>query len=188
MAMELAWQRSSADVDDVLVERCRTGQNGAFDELVARYQTRLFRFALRILQDPSEAEDAVQDTFIRAYRALPAYRPDGYFSSWIYRITLNECRRRLRGRKFQLPLEAAEMVPRGPDPQARVLLDERRTLVRQALYVLPEHYRIVMLLFYFDDMSVDQISRTISVSVSAVKVRLHRGRERLSRRLLELGI
>src|SRR5262245_58545128 len=98
MAIELVWTGAAADVEDRLALRCRAGDSAAFDELVSRYQLRLFRFACRLLHDRAEAEDALQETFVRAFRALPTYRPDGFFSSWIYRIALNECRRRLRGR------------------------------------------------------------------------------------------
>jgi RNA polymerase sigma-70 factor, ECF subfamily len=183
MALELAWPGASADSEDSLAIRCRSGDLSAFDDIVARYHVRLYRFAFRFLQDQSEAEDAVQETFVRAYRALGTYRPDGFFSSWIYRIALNECRRRVRGKRVTMPLEAAEFAGHSPDPQVAVLSGERNRTLRNAVNGLPEHYRLVMMLFYFEEMSVDQISKTLSVSVSAVKVRLHRGRERLSIRL-----
>ncbi len=183
MAVDLALGRVPADLDDRLAVRCRSGETVAFDELVHRYQVRLFRFAFRLLQDRGEAEDAVQETFLRAYRALPAYRPDGFFSSWIYRIALNECRRRMRGRRPTVPLDPAVAAGTVADPQQTVMTQERHRQLRDAVDALPEHYRLVMMLFYFDEMSVDQISRTLDVSVSAVKVRLHRGRERLATRL-----
>ena len=181
MALDIALNGTAAGIEDRLAVRCRSGDSGAFDELVARYQLRLYRFAFRLLRDRSEAEDAVQEAFVRAYRALSSYRPDGYFSSWIYRITLNECRRRLRGRKIALPLEFALISDSCPDPQATVLANERHKDLRIALEGLPEHYRIVMTLFYFEELSIDEISRALNVSVSAIKVRLHRGRERLAK-------
>jgi RNA polymerase sigma-70 factor, ECF subfamily len=183
MAIELIWGGAAADVEDRLAVRCRTGEAAAFDEIVTRYQVRLFRFAYRLLRDRAEAEDAVQETFVRAYRALPAYRPDGFFSSWIYRIALNECRRRIRSRRATVGLEFAVTAASGPDPQSLALASERNHILRQAVDALPEHYRLVMVLFYFEELSVDQIARTLEVSVSAVKVRLHRGRERLATRL-----
>jgi RNA polymerase sigma-70 factor, ECF subfamily len=183
MAIELTWGGTAADVEDRLAVRCRTGDAAAFDEIVTRYQLRLFRFAYRLLRDRAEAEDAVQETFLRAYRALPAYRPDGFFSSWVYRIALNECRRRIRSRRTTVGLEFAATAASGPDPQSAVLTNERNHLLRQAVDSLPEHYRLVMVLFYFEELSVDQIARTLEISVSAVKVRLHRGRERLATRM-----
>lgn len=182
MAVDLVWGGSSADVEDRLALRCKTGDLSAFDELVSRYQLRLFRFAYRFLRDRAEAEDAVQESFVRAYRALQTYRPDGYFSSWIYCIVLNECRRRVRGKR---PTVGLEMAPAAslPDPQQSVLTQERHRQLRTALDSLPEHYRVVMCLFYFDDLSVEQIARALSLTESAVKVRLHRGRERLAKRL-----
>lgn len=183
MGLELAWSGGSGDSEDRLAIRCRTGDRAAFDEIVSRYQLRLFRFAFRLLGDRSEAEDAVQETFVRVYKAIPAYRPDGYFSSWVYRIALNECRRRHRAHRVTVPLEAVQQTADGPDPEQSLVTSERNRQLRRAVDALPEHYRIVMVLFYFEEMSVDQISRTIDVSVSAVKVRLHRGRERLATRL-----
>jgi RNA polymerase sigma-70 factor (ECF subfamily) len=183
MGLELSLHGGSGDSEDTLAVRCRNGDRAAFDEIVSRYTVRLFRFAFRLLGDRSEAEDAVQETFVRVYKAIPAYRPDGYFSSWIYRIALNECRRRRRNYRITLPLEAAPQVASGPDPQQSAMTAERNRVLRLAVEALPEHYRIVMMLFYFDELSVDEISRTIDVSVSAVKVRLHRGRERLAVRL-----
>src|SRR6266567_2677136 len=88
MALDLVWGDSTGDLEDRLAVRCRDGDAAAFDELLERYQLKLFRFAYRLLKDRVEAEDAVQETFVRAYRALPAYRTDGFFSSWIYRICL----------------------------------------------------------------------------------------------------
>lgn len=183
MAVDLLWRGTSADEEDRLAVRCRAGDLPAFDELVGKYQLRLFRFAYRMLQDRAEAEDAVQETFLRAYRALPSYRPDGFFSSWIYRIALNECRRRMRGRKATVPLDLAPMAGAVADPQIKVMSNERDRLLRAAIDEMPEHYRLVMLFFYFEEMSVDEISRALGASVSAIKVRLHRGRERLAARL-----
>lgn len=186
MAIELAWAGAAADAEDRLALRCRSGELAAFDELVARYQLRLFRFAYRLLRDRAEAEDAVQETFVRAFRALPAYRPDGFFSSWIYRIALNECRRRMRGRRPTVGLEFAPPTDQRPDPQQAVLTHERNRQLREAVDALPEHYRLVMQFFYFEEMSVEQVARALDVSISAVKVRLHRGRERLASRLAPL--
>lgn len=184
MELELAWTGTAADLEDRLAIRCRTGDASAFDEIVSRYHQRLFRFAFRLLRDRSEAEDAVQETFVRVYKALPAYRPDGYFSSWIYRIALNECRRRIRSHRPTLPLEFAPgVVVQGSDPEQVYLSTERNKQLRTAIDALPEHYRLVMVLFYFEEMSVEHIARTLDVSVSAVKVRLHRGRAKLATRL-----
>jgi len=183
MSVELAWAGTPADLEDSLALRCKSGDQAAFDEIVERYHVRLYRFAFRMLNDRSEAEDAVQETFIRTFKALPAYRPDGYFSSWIYRIALNECRRRMRAKRIFFPLELVEQAGNSPDPQNNAIVSERNRLLRQAVSAMPEHYRIVLTLFYFEDLSVEQISKTIGISVSAVKVRLHRGREKLSHKV-----
>ena len=89
----------------------------------------------------------------------------------------------MRGRRTFVPLEPAPAPGNLPDPQQMVMAHERNRQLRAAVDALPEHYRVVMFLFYFEELSVDQISRTLSLTVSAVKVRLHRGRERLATRL-----
>ncbi|MCC6731249.1 MAG: sigma-70 family RNA polymerase sigma factor [Chthonomonadales bacterium] len=183
MSLELRAAGPPAEVEDRLAVRCRLGDPSAFDELVARYQARLYRFAMRALQNRGEAEDAVQETFVRAYRGLGSYRPDGYFASWIYRIALNECRRRLRSRRPTGALETVSACAEGPTPEQAALDDERHRRVRGAVDALPEPHRVVVTLFYFDEMSVEQIARTLSISAGAVKVRLHRARERLATRL-----
>lgn len=185
MALDLAWGDASDHVEDRLAIRCRSGDKAAFDELVARYQLRLFHFAYRLLRDRPEAEDAVQEAFVRAYRALPSYRPGGFFSSWIYRITLNECRRRMRARKPTVDIETAPLPASVQDPQQTLLTHDRNRQLWAAVNGLPEHYRITLVLFYFEGMPVEHISRILGVSVSAVKVRLHRGRERLAARLAD---
>jgi RNA polymerase sigma-70 factor (ECF subfamily) len=183
MAAEITIAGELAIVEDRLAVRCRAGDTQAFNEIVSRYQLRLFRFAYRLLRDRNEAEDAVQETFVRAYRALPAYRPSGYFSSWIYSIALNECRRRMRGFRPAFSLDLAPAARNAPDPQLSVLNRERNRHLREAIDALPEHYRLVMILFYFEEMSVEEVSRALKLSISAVKVRLHRARERLAKRL-----
>lgn len=183
MAVELALASTQAEEEDRLVAQCRAGHPEAFDELVARYTVRLYRFAYRMLRNSAEAEDAVQDAFVRAYRALPTYRPSGFFSSWIYRIALNECRRRIHRKHPTAPLETASMVATSPDPQCAFMASERNRNVRNAVESLPEHYRLVLGLFYFEELSVQQVALVLGLSETAVKVRLHRGRERLARRL-----
>jgi RNA polymerase sigma-70 factor (ECF subfamily) len=171
------------EYEDRLAVSARDGDREAFDVLVRRYQPRLLRFALRMLRDPWDAEDVVQSTFVRAYRGLQRYKPGGFFSSWIYRIALNECRRKLRNRPpASEPLEAGAGIAAPPDrgdPQRALAVGDRNRIVRDAVSSLPHHYREVMVLFYFEDMSVEETARTLNLSVSAVKVRLHRGRAKL---------
>jgi RNA polymerase sigma-70 factor (ECF subfamily) len=183
LSVELAVSGSGPDFVDRLAVRARNGDRQAFDQLVERYHGRLFRFAYRVLSDKAEAEDAVQEAFVRAYRALATYRPEGFFTSWIYRITLNECRRRVRQRETSVPLDEAKQEAGASDPMGAVLRGDRDRRLREAIRALPEHYRIVLMLFYFEELSVEEIAKAMSLGVSAVKVRLHRGRNRLAERL-----
>ena len=148
MAIELSWAGAATDTEDGLALRCRSGDSTAFDELVSRYQLRLFRFAYRMLRDRAEAEDAVQETFVRAYRALPSYRPNGFFSSWIYCIVLNECRRRCgAGRRIDHTIAAETPDERVGEPDvfaaqldvvASFHVERRRIVVAHRCVVLKD--------------------------------------------------
>lgn len=183
MTAELTARTELGSADDQLALRARDGDTRAFDTLVRRYESRLLRFALRMLNDATDAEDVLQWTFVRAYRGLRAYRPGGYFSSWIYRIALNECRRRMktRGRQQQCTTDLDADLPAASkqEPQSVVIAGDRNRMIREAVYALPAHYREVIVLFYFDDLSVEELAQAMGISVSAAKVRLHRGRARL---------
>jgi RNA polymerase sigma-70 factor (ECF subfamily) len=185
MEHEMPTATRAAETDDLLAVRCRSGDKSAFDAIVSRYQERLMRFSTRVLGSQAEGEDAAQEALIRAYRAMQSYRTEGLLQSWLYRITLNECRRRIRRRKLLLPFDALRRKDPGPGPEELAVAADRAHDVRNAVAALPDHYRIVMVMFYFENMSVDEISRTAGISVSAVKVRLHRARERLRHGLAE---
>lgn len=183
MAVELVADGRARDEDDALAQQARDGDRAAFDALVRRYHPRLLRFAYRMLQHTPDAEDVLQSTFVRAYKGLGAYRPGGFFASWIYRIALNECRRKLRGRaRTPLTMDSAvQETPAGPDsdPQAAALMQDRNRIVRDAVTSLPTIYREAILLFYFEGFAVEEIARATGVTLTAAKVRLHRGRARL---------
>jgi len=174
-------------MDDRLAMQARAGDAEAFDALVRRYEDRLLGFAYRMLHDMSDAQDVLQQTFLRAYRGLASYRPGGQFASWLYRIALNECRRRIGARRRQptAPEEAAAYAhsDRSSDPEAQTIQNDRNRAIREAVMKLPDHYREAILLFYFEELSVAEMARAMGVSVTAAKVRLHRARAKLSNAL-----
>lgn len=184
MTLELTTRARARDDDDALAVLARSGDAAAFDEIVRRYAPRILRFAYRTVQDLADAEDVLQATFIRAYRGLRAYRPGGFFASWIYRIALNECRRCLRSRMSRPVSEESELVRAtarpAMDPESACARWDRNRVVREAVMKLPPHYREVIVLFYFEEMSVEEVAHTLGISVTSAKVRLHRGRNRLA--------
>jgi RNA polymerase sigma-70 factor (ECF subfamily) len=159
-----------------LVLRTLEGDDAAFGELVRRYEGSAMRLAMAITRNPSDAEDAVQEAFWRAYKALPRFDPARPFGPWLLKITANRALTRARRRRPEAPLEEALAVPeagraedRGPDLER----------LKQALGALSPGDRAVLSLRYDQDLPLSDIARTIGLKLGAVKVRLFRARERL---------
>ena len=170
------------NADDVaLVRRCLAGETAAFEGLVTGYQRLAFKVALRMLGDYEDARDATQNTFVKAFEKLRTYDERYRFFSWIYRILINEC---LNLRRARHPAEelSVEEPSRGASPDS-IEAAERRRDVRAALLSLPVHYREVIVLRHFAQMSYDEIGETIGVPVKTVRSRLHTARQQLTRQL-----
>lgn len=167
------------------IEQALAGDRAAFGRLVEAYQTPVYNLAYRMLGNPSEAEDAAQEAFLRAYAKLHTYRPERKFSTWLLSITSHYCIDRLRRRRFTwLSLEA----PPPPDwlqserglPEEAALRGEAREEVRQLLDSLEPAYRAPIVLRYWYDLSYDEIAETLGITLAAVKSRLHRARLKLA--------
>jgi RNA polymerase sigma-70 factor (ECF subfamily) len=171
-----------------LVTLAQSGERGAFDELVNRYSARMFRTAMRILSNESEAEDAVQQAFLGAYQNLGRFRGDSAFSTWLTRITMNESMGIVRKRrKNVVPMDETtspedEMVFQAPasngdTPEEAALRDERRRLVHESMRMVKPSYLQVMKLRVIEDLSVEEIGKRLAIPVNTVKVHLYRGRQ-----------
>lgn len=178
--------------DSRLVEEARAGDRSAFDELVRRHTPRTYRQCLRILGNPEDAEDQSQGVFLKAYQALPGFREDAMFSTWLYSIARNACLMRLRKRKLQtVPLDAPVKCPRGeverdvPDPSAnparRVMFGELQEVLADALDELAELNRAVFELRTFQGLSTEDAACVLGLTPAAVRSRLHRARRDLKR-------
>lgn len=170
----------SAD-DVALVRRCLAGDTAAFEGLVIQYQRLAFKVSLRMLGDYEDARDATQNTFIKVFEKLSTYEPRYRFFSWMYRILLNECLNLRRARRPAEELGPDE--PSGGGSIDSVEAAERRRDVRAALVALPVHYREVIVLRHFAQMSYEEISETVGIPVKTVKSRLHTARQQLTRQL-----
>jgi len=170
------------------------GDQSAFAELVGLYQDKLYHMAYRMLYNRQEAEDVVQDTFLRVYKNLERYDDSLKFSTWIYRIATNLCIDRLRKRKPSYSLDAESNDHEGLDgysmipsdnrtPESELLLSETQHIIHQAIETLPAKYKSVMVLRYLQDMSLQEIGDVLEVPVTTVKTRVHRGREFLRKKL-----
>ena len=180
-AEEAAWAARRAE-DRELVRRAQGGDEAAFRRLVERHGDRAHALALRILRSASDAEEVAQDAFVRAWRALPRFRGDSAFSSWLYRIVARRAFDRaavLKGRRArEADIERAEDVPVAApalDQEAR----ERARRLERLLAELAEVPRTVVTLYYFQDRSVEEVARTLRMPENTVKTHLSRARAAL---------
>jgi RNA polymerase sigma-70 factor (ECF subfamily) len=169
------------------VRQARTGDQGAFARLVEAYQVPVFNLAYRLLGNSTEAEDAAQETFIRAYTRLDTYDPERRFSSWLLAITSHYCVDMLRRRRItalsleDLPPMVELAMPTAAQPEHVVIRRQDARAVQQLLNALPPAYRMPVILRYWYDMSYQEIAETMSVTESTVKTRLHRARAMMAR-------
>lgn len=181
-------------VETRLAKLSRGGDRRAFAELVELYKDKLYHLAYRMLNQSHEAEDIVQETFLRVYTNLHRYDETQKFSTWIYRIATNLCIDRLRKRKPNYSLDAEMPEGEGADwysllpsdqatPESEVVLSEMQEHIRAAIDTLPEKYKSVVILRYLHDMSLQEIGDVLGMPVTTVKTRVHRGREFLRKKL-----
>jgi RNA polymerase sigma-70 factor (ECF subfamily) len=189
----------TADASDLsLVQRVQRGDKGAFDVLVLKYQHKVVKLVMRYVRNPAEAEDIAQDAFIKAYRALPQFRGDSAFYTWLYRIAINTAKNAVVARDrnpvdFDLDMtnndESYEMQGRLKDsetPEALVLTDEIRTTVNAAIANLPEDLRTAIVLRELEGLSYEEIAATMDCPVGTVRSRIFRAREAIDGRLREV--
>lgn len=184
--------------EEALVRRCQRGDRQAFDELVERYQTRVYNLAYRLLGDPDLANDIAQEAFVRVYRGLPSFHGGSALTTWIYRIVHNLCldemkRQRRRPQVVGDPSDPDEsgepLLDRLPDqsaePQSAMLTGEQRRIVREAILRLRPHHRDVLVLYDLQGFSYTEIAELLSTNVGTIKSRLNRARFALARELQE---
>ncbi|MBI5035164.1 MAG: sigma-70 family RNA polymerase sigma factor [Chloroflexi bacterium] len=172
----------------LLVNRARRGDQNAFAELVEHYQTPVYNLAYRMLGNANDAEDAAQETFLRAYTQLKSFHVDQKFATWLLSIAAHYCIDRLRRKRFLwLSIEddaiGESLASDAPQPDDEALKHENEREVERLLEHLSPPNRLIVVLKYWYDQSVEEISRTTGDSVSSVKVKLHRARQALAREL-----
>ena len=183
---------AAADGDEALAARAAAGEEPAFEELVSRYQSRVYRLAWRLVGEEGDAKDVLQEAFLAAYRGLPAFRGDSRFSTWLYRIATNAAlmHRRARARRPAESLEA--FLPRfdengrhaaePADLEAAGRADERldRELLaekaRAGLERLPDIYRDAFVLRDLEEMTTAEVAELLGIDAAAVRQRVHRAR------------
>lgn len=184
-------------VDQALVERVQRGDKAAFDILVRKYQHKIANLISRYVRDHSEVQDVAQEAFIKAYRALPRFRGDSAFYTWMYRIAINTAKNYLVARGRRLPAtdidaqeaeqyEGAVGLKEYATPENMLLRDEVETTIFSAIDELPEDLRTAITLREIEGMSYDEIALAMECPIGTVRSRIFRAREAIDEKLRPL--
>ena len=189
---------SEREIDQALVERAQAGDKRAFEQLVGKYQRKLGRLLSRFIRDPAEVEDVTQEAFIKAYRALPSFRGESAFYTWLYRIGINTAKNFLVSQGRRAPTttdfdsEEAETFEDG-DQLRDINTPERLLMTRQigdtvnsAMEALPEELKTAIVLREIEGLSYDEIATIMDCPIGTVRSRIFRAREAISEKLKPL--
>jgi RNA polymerase sigma-70 factor (ECF subfamily) len=185
---------SNRSSDQLLVERVKAGDKHAFDLLVLKYQHRIVKLVMRYVRDPSEALDVSQEAFLKAYRALPKFRGDSAFYTWLYRIAINTAKNHLvaaRRRPLQYAAEISEPeefewhanLQDADSPEAQAQGDELRKAVESAIQELPEDLRAAIILRELDGLTYEEIAQVMECPIGTVRSRIFRAREAIDKEI-----
>jgi RNA polymerase sigma-70 factor, ECF subfamily len=186
---------SDREIDQQLVERVQRGDKAAFDLLVAKYQRKIFRLLSRLIRDSAEIEDVAQEAFIKAYRALPNFRGDSAFYTWLYRIAINTAKNYLvsQGRRAptstETEIEDAETFDDGDylrdlnTPDSMLLTKQVAEAVNRAIDQLPEDLRTAIVLRELEGLSYEEIAESMQCPIGTVRSRIFRAREAIATEL-----
>lgn len=189
---------SEREVDQLLVERAQRGDKQAFGLLVSKYQRKLGRLLSRLIRDPAEVEDVAQEAFIKAYRALPSFRGDSAFYTWLYRIGINTAKNYLvaMGRRAptvtEFDSDEAEGFENGEQlrdintPESVLMSKEIGATVEAAMADLPEDLRTAITLREIEGLSYEEIASIMNCPIGTVRSRIFRAREAIAARLRPL--
>ena len=189
---------SEREIDQQLVERAQGGDKHAFEVLVAKYQRKMARLLSRFIRDQAEIEDVAQEAFIKAYRALPLFRGDSAFYTWLYRIAINTAKNYLvaQGRRAPTSTEFDAEEAEGFEDATQLrdintpesLLQSKQTgaTINAAMAVLPEELRSAILLREIEGLSYEEIAEAMSCPIGTVRSRIFRAREAVAEKLRPL--
>lgn len=189
---------SDREIDQQLVERAQKGDKRAFDMLVVKYQRKLGRLLSRFIRDAAEVEDVAQEAFVKAYRALPSFRGDSAFYTWLYRIGINTAKNYLVARGRRAPtstgfdseeaegFEDAELLRDVNTPEAELMSKQIGNVVNETMAELPEELRMAITLREIEGLSYEDISTIMNCPIGTVRSRIFRARETIAERLRPL--
>jgi RNA polymerase sigma-70 factor (ECF subfamily) len=185
---------SNQSSDKKLVKRVQKGDKGAFDLLVLKYQHKIVNLVMRYVRDPETALDITQEAFIKAYRALPRFRGDSAFYTWMYRIAVNTAKNHLAAQRrrpmdVELDLQDPEQydlhakLKETDTPEGVTLRNELKETVERAIAALPEDLRTAIILRELDGMSYEEIAQTMECPVGTVRSRIFRARDAIAKKV-----
>ncbi len=186
---------SEQDNDLSLVERARQGDKRAFERLVEKYHRRLLRLLARMVRNQEDIEDIAQETFIKAYRALPSFRGDAAFYTWLYRIGVNTAKNHLASRGKHLPTVSEQMFDEDGEQDERFAVEDINTpesellskqvayAVNEAIEALPEELRTAITLREMEGLSYEEIATAMNCPIGTVRSRIFRAREAIAAKL-----
>jgi RNA polymerase sigma-70 factor (ECF subfamily) len=185
-----AMRPAATDPEAALVRRARAGDRAAFEELVRRHADRLYAVVLRFVADAGEAEEVTQETFLRAWRSIERFEGRSRFFTWLYRIGINEAKRRAARRPPATVVSLDdEPIPEAPDwseaPETRLRQNDLRRLLEDAIRELPIEYRATIILRDVEGLSTQEAAEVMELGEAAFKSRLHRARLAVRRALDE---
>ena len=179
--------------DTEVIARVLGGETALYEIIMRRYNERLYRVARAILRDDGEAEDVMQDAYVRAYKSLAQFEGRSAFSTWLTRIAVNEALQRRKQRMKMEPIDfqngaedhIMELAALGDSPEQNYGRQEITGILEQAIAVLPEQYRVVYMLREVEEMSTEETAEALTISEENVRIRLHRARGLLKKYLVE---
>ncbi len=186
-------------IDDIeIISRVLEGNTDAYSLIIKKYQDMVFRYVYYQFNDYDEALDITQDIFITVMEALPSFRQESKFSTWLYSIMVNHCKnyRKKKNRYSLVPLQSKkgddeyeiQLEDSRENPEDRIITEDSLRIVKEEISKLPDDFREILTLRDIDGLSYNEISSILGINLSNVKVRIHRGREYLKNRLYARGL
>ena len=171
--------------ENILIEAINNGDTRAYAQLVDRYKNLVYTLALRMLKHKEEAEEVAQDTFVKVFKSLHKFKGDSKFSTWIYKVAYNTCLDTIKKNKKHLNnvtideynFNKLDTIDNALD---NIIKEEKSALIKNCINKLPEDSSALLTLFYFEELSLDEISKIINIEANTVKVKLFRARKKLA--------
>lgn len=192
----MAGMTDNSDLE--VVDRVLAGDVDSFSEIISRYHGKIFRYVYSKIHNYDEAVDVTQEIFVMVFESLPSFRRESKLYTWMFSIMVNYCKnyRKRRGRYHLVSLDRSgsaegyevHIRDERQDPEKDVLETESLRILKEELFQLPEDYREILILRDLEGLAYNEISKILGINLSNVKVRIHRGREMLKKRLAERGL